>query len=90
MTVFVPMTGLTLVLQNTPPDSTEVIGFYPSIISDSTAAADQLLSQDSAASVHVPDGNREVIVVSPAQMPFFKQEQKSVFPSGSESNLESI
>ncbi|SDF93134.1 hypothetical protein [Desulfovibrio legallii] len=50
MTVFVPMTGLTLVLQNTPPDSTEVIGFYPSIISDSTAAADQLLSQDSAAS----------------------------------------
>ena len=52
MTVFVPMTGLTLVLQNTPPDSTEVIGFYPSIINDSTAAADELLSQDSATSFY--------------------------------------
>ena len=50
MMYFAPMSGLTVVVQNTPPDITDLIVYLPSIMSDGTAAADQLLSQESAQS----------------------------------------
>lgn len=50
MMYFEPMSGLALVAQNTPPDTTDVISYPPSIISDGTASADQLLSKESTQS----------------------------------------
>ena len=50
MMYFEPMSGLAVVVQNTPPDTTDLITYPPSVISDSTAAADQLLSAESAQS----------------------------------------
>lgn len=50
MMYFEPMSGLALVAQNTPPDTTDFIIYPPSVISDATAAADQLLSAESAQS----------------------------------------
>ncbi|OXS28029.1 MAG: hypothetical protein BCS36_01495 [Desulfovibrio sp. MES5] len=50
MMYFEPMSGLAVVVQNTPPDTTDVITYTPSVINDSTAAADQLLSAESAQS----------------------------------------
>ncbi|MDD4702501.1 MAG: hypothetical protein PHI96_09795 [Desulfovibrio sp.] len=50
MLYFAPMSGLTVVVQNTPPDTTDIISYPPSVMGDGTAAADQLLSQESAQS----------------------------------------
>ena len=37
MMYFEPMSGLAVVVQNTPPDTTDLITYPPSVISDSTA-----------------------------------------------------
>ncbi|CAK7009898.1 MULTISPECIES: hypothetical protein [unclassified Desulfovibrio] len=50
MTYFQPLSGLTLIVQNTPPDTTDVITYVPSVLNDITAAIDQLESADSASS----------------------------------------
>lgn len=50
MTYFQPLSGLTLIVQNTPPDTTDVITYVPSVLNDITAAIDQLESADSAGS----------------------------------------
>ncbi|MBB5144006.1 hypothetical protein [Desulfovibrio intestinalis] len=50
MMYFEPMSGLAVVVQNTPPDTTDVTSYAPSVIIDGTAAADQLLSEESAQS----------------------------------------
>ena len=50
MMYFQPLSGMALIAQNTPPDSTSVIMYLPSVISDVTAAMDQLQSADSASS----------------------------------------
>ena len=50
MMYFEPMSGIAVVVQNTPPDTTDVISYAPSVINDGTAAADQLLSAESAQS----------------------------------------
>ena len=42
MMYFEPMSGIAVVVQNTPPDTTDVISYPPSVINDGTAAADQL------------------------------------------------
>lgn len=47
MTYFDPASGTTLILQSTPLDETGVISFYPSIIIDSTAAAEEQLAAES-------------------------------------------
>ena len=50
MMYFQPLSGIALVAQNTPPDTTDVIAYRPSVINDITAAIDQLQSADSASS----------------------------------------
>ena len=50
MMYFEPMSGIAVVVQNTPPDTTDVISYAPSVINDGTAASDQLLSAESAQS----------------------------------------
>ena len=50
MMYFQPLSGMALNAQNTPPDSTGVIMYLPSVINDISAAMDQLQSADSASS----------------------------------------
>ena len=50
MMYFQPLSGMALIAQNTPPDSTSVIMYLPSVINDITAAMDQFQSADSASS----------------------------------------
>ena len=50
MMYFQPLSGMALIAQNTPPDSTGVIMYLPSVINDISAAMDQLPSADSASS----------------------------------------
>ncbi len=50
MIAFDPSSRISVVLQNSPPDTSDRIGFYPSIISDITASSDELLSGESTRS----------------------------------------
>ena len=50
MIYFEPLSGVSLILQRTPPEITGLIGFQPSVISDGTAATDQLISSESVQS----------------------------------------
>lgn len=50
MTYYDPVTGLTVVLLPGMPGNPDAISYYPSIVSDGTAAADTLLSEESAKS----------------------------------------
>ena len=50
MTQYDPVSGLTLIILPGMPDDPGFITYYPSILSDGTAAADALLQEESAKS----------------------------------------
>ena len=50
MIVYDPMSQISVVVQNTPPDTTDVLTWPPSVLGDPLAAASQLADADSAAS----------------------------------------
>ena len=50
MTYFEPMSGVTLYVTPNAGDESGFITYYPSIMSDVTAAADQLMAADSCES----------------------------------------
>ncbi|MBQ9453227.1 MAG: hypothetical protein IJU65_08065 [Desulfovibrio sp.] len=50
MTYFEPMSGVTLYVTPNAGDDSGFITYYPSIMSDITAATEQLMSQDSCTS----------------------------------------
>lgn len=50
MTCYDPASGLGVIVLPGMPGNPDVIAYYPSIISDSTAAADALLAEESAKS----------------------------------------
>ena len=50
MTYYDPASGLSVIVLPGSPGNPDFITYYPSIISDSTAAADALLAEESAKS----------------------------------------
>ena len=50
MLCFDPSAQLGLVIQNSPPDTSDYISYVPSIVNDVTAATDELLSAESTRS----------------------------------------